>query len=338
MNRVSSRPTASWLLTVVALTLTAGCGSASTGTSSTTAATATTPASSTPSTAATASPASPAPGTASTGAGTAATASPANVLASDTEERNRRLVLTLYTGSEQARTAAVAAAAADSLIDHGVSGSTGAAALSASFAAVSAKVPGAAAPVVKRSAADGDLVAVQWQSSATPKDETTGLNVVDLYRFDGTKIVEHWQVTQAVPSSTTSGQSVFSDLYRYPNGAAPKLTEAQEEKNRTTLLASYERLFAGDFSVLSSGWSAEYIQHNPHGANGLESLRTAFTMMLSGGWGPASGGGPVTFPASLADGDLVWVFLAGYSGVDIFRVADGTVVEHWDVISGAGAH
>jgi hypothetical protein len=38
-------------------------------------------------------------------------------------------------------------------------------------------------------------------------------------------------VTQTVPAKTARGNSLFSDVYRYPK-EAPALSEEQEEKNR----------------------------------------------------------------------------------------------------------
>lgn len=325
MTRAVIRPaTVCWVGALLACTLTA-CGSGSSAGRGGTAASPGSAASTPPAT----SPAAPSAGS------TSATAGSRPVVAPAVEQADLAMALTLYQGSAAARAAAATQAAAGTMVDHAVDGRTGAAALTSAFQAIEAKAPGARA-VVKRASADSDLVAVQWQATSTPKDEMTGYDVVDLFRFAGGRIVEHWQVAQQVPATTKTGQSMFSDLYRYPGGKAPRLTEDQEEANRTRLLAACTRLFGGDFGVLDTDWSPTYLQHNPQAPNGTQGVKDAFTMMLSGGWGPAAAGADIRFPASLADGDLVWVFLPDYGSVDIFRVADGRAVEHWDVIPAFG--
>lgn len=61
---------------------------------------------------------------------------------------------------------------------------------------------------IKRVLADGDLVALHVHSQLN--DEDRGEAVVDIFRFDKEgKIVEHWDVIQAVPEKTESGRSMF---------------------------------------------------------------------------------------------------------------------------------
>ena len=67
--------------------------------------------------------------------------------------------------------------------------------------------PGSRA-AVKRIAAEGDLVFMHVFSQTSAQDR--GEAVVDIFRFDRNgKIVEHWDVIQAVPEKTASGHSVF---------------------------------------------------------------------------------------------------------------------------------
>ncbi|MEJ7807188.1 MAG: nuclear transport factor 2 family protein [Telluria sp.] len=70
---------------------------------------------------------------------------------------------------------------------------------------------------VVRSVADGDLGVVCAQSQAAgsdPADEFSGTAVCDLYRVANFELVEHWDVLQAVPTSSLNGNSMFSSLYR----------------------------------------------------------------------------------------------------------------------------
>jgi predicted SnoaL-like aldol condensation-catalyzing enzyme len=189
-----------------------------------------------------------------------------------------------------------------------------------------AKIPGAVA-TVKHSAADGDYVAVHWQASATPDNENSGQAWVDLYRMANGKAAEHWSVRQDAPATTASGNSLFSDVYKYPNGQ-PTLTEDQEEANKNLAVEAYRRLTAGDLSAIDQYWDPRYYQHNPQFASGTDVIKNAFAGMSEGG------GATLNVFHALADQDLVWIFQQVDGGimVDIFRVVDDKIVEHWDVI------
>jgi predicted SnoaL-like aldol condensation-catalyzing enzyme len=68
----------------------------------------------------------------------------------------------------------------------------------------------------KHAVADGDLVFVHSQflpPGADPNSEFTGAAVADIFRLVNGRIVEHWDALQTVPSTTASGNSMFSDLF-----------------------------------------------------------------------------------------------------------------------------
>ncbi|GAQ56063.1 SnoaL-like domain protein [Streptomyces acidiscabies] len=194
------------------------------------------------------------------------------------------------------------------------------------FENVKAKIPGAVA-TVKHVAADGDLVAVHWHASATPANEATGQAKVDLYRVRDGKLTEHWGITQTVPAKTASGNSLFNDVYRYPKGA-PALSESQEEANQNLAVTAYRKLSDGDATVIDKSWDPRYYQHNPMIANGTGPLK----QLMQGATVPTPTGGTTRFGNTLADGDLVWVFSSDYAVADLFRVVDGKIIEHWDVV------
>jgi predicted SnoaL-like aldol condensation-catalyzing enzyme len=105
------------------------------------------------------------------------------------------------------------------------------------------------------------------------------------------------------------------------------------EQNKTIVLKAFEALFnRKDIEGARAFWSPDYMQHNPLFADGREGL-FEFVNSL-----PAS----TRFECQLAvaEGDYVMVH-GRYSGngypanwvvVDILRLEDGILVEHWDVI------
>lgn len=109
----------------------------------------------------------------------------------------------------------------------------------------------------------------------------------------------------------------------------------KEEANKTLVVTAYQSLFGDkDLSALDKYFKEDYIQHNPMVPTGREALRQA---LLSMGLDKAPKS-KVEFARVSAEGDLVWLHThAMWAGaesviVDIFRVEDGKIAEHWDVI------
>lgn len=60
---------------------------------------------------------------------------------------------------------------------------------------------------IKRIIADGNLVAVHAHGKFAPGDR--GIAVVDILRVQGCKVVEHWDVVQAVPEKSANENTMF---------------------------------------------------------------------------------------------------------------------------------
>ncbi|WP_238431508.1 ester cyclase [Streptomyces cavernae] len=277
--------------------------------------------------------------TSGTDPATPSTTSSAAGASSASENRNKALVLRLYAEAfNKNKTDVVRELVGTDYVQHDKSVLGGADGQIQQFKKLKAKIPGAVA-TVKHVAADGDLVAVHWHASGTPANEATGEARIDLYRVGNGKLVEHWGITQTVPAKTASGNSLFSDVYRYPKGA-PTLSEELEEKNRKFAVTAYRKLSDGDVTVIDKSWDPRYYQHNPIIANGTGPLKQLLQQdtqnapspsSASDGGAPPTGGGGTQFGNTLADGDLVWVFSSAYDVADLFRVVDGKIIEHWDV-------
>ena len=121
-------------------------------------------------------------------------------------------------------------------------------------------------------------------------------------------------------------------------GLAPaaRAADAQQmEANKKVVLEFYEQgLNKKDFEAAAKYFGPKYIQHNPGAPDGIEGFRTFVNFLRS------------KFPNShseikktFADGDYVIVHVhavrepgtLGRAIVDIFRLEDGKIVEHWDV-------
>ncbi|WII72058.1 nuclear transport factor 2 family protein [Bdellovibrio sp. 22V] len=61
--------------------------------------------------------------------------------------------------------------------------------------------------VIHRALADGDLVALHLHSKQNEKDR--GKAIVDIFRVENGKIVEHFDVIQDVPEKTANGNTMF---------------------------------------------------------------------------------------------------------------------------------
>jgi predicted SnoaL-like aldol condensation-catalyzing enzyme len=248
------------------------------------------------------------------------------------EEQNKALVLPVYNDMlNQGNTDLATGLFSTYMIQHDPRGGAGGPGQLALFDSLKAATPGLVA-TVKHIAADGDLVAVHWQASATPEDEFSGQAVVDVWRVVGGKIVEHWDDFQDVPAQTASGNSMFSDVYT-ATAVAQALSGDDEEANRQMVVWTFSELFNNrTLALLDQFFDPRYFQHNPRIPNGTAGLGQLIGSL------PAGGGPRVNVSRSLADQDLVWAIQdrpGGLIQTDIFRVANGKIVEHWDILPAA---
>jgi predicted SnoaL-like aldol condensation-catalyzing enzyme len=117
--------------------------------------------------------------------------------------------------------------------------------------------------------------------------------------------------------------------------SAPGAYAQQQEANKKNVVEFYEKaLNQKDFDAASRYLGPRYTQHNPVAADGAEGLK-AFIQFLRD-----------KFPNShseikrvFADGDHVIVHVhavrepgtRGRAIIDIFKLENGKIVEHWDV-------
>ncbi|EOL8957371.1 nuclear transport factor 2 family protein [Cronobacter dublinensis] len=108
-----------------------------------------------------------------------------------------------------------------------------------------------------------------------------------------------------------------------------------EEANRQRVITFYDRFFNQHDTAAADVVADDYRQHNPEVPDG----KAPFVNYFSGFFrdNPQSRAKVIR---SAADGDLVWLQVHSTNGshdrgqavLDIFRVKDGKIVEHWDII------
>jgi predicted SnoaL-like aldol condensation-catalyzing enzyme len=112
--------------------------------------------------------------------------------------------------------------------------------------------------------------------------------------------------------------------------------QTQQEANKKIVVDFYDKaLNQKDFEAASKHLGSRYTQHNPNAPDGPEGLKTFLQFLKE------------KFPSSrseikrvFADGDYVIVHVhavrepgtRGNAIIDIFKLENGKVVEHWDVV------
>jgi len=174
--------------------------------------------------------------------------------------------------------------------------------------------------------ADGDLVALHGTYYGFGPDP---LVAFDIFRVQDGKLAEHWDALTPVARTTASGRT-------QTDGATEVSDLAQTDANRDLVVEFADRVLKGaDYSVLTDYISAEtYLQHNPEAGDGLDGFGAAAAKWAEQGKNLVYR----TVHKVVAEGDFVLLQSEGEFGIpvayyDLFRVADGKIVEHWDVVA-----
>jgi predicted SnoaL-like aldol condensation-catalyzing enzyme len=173
--------------------------------------------------------------------------------------------------------------------------------------------------------ADGDLVALHGVYHGFGPEP---LVAFDLFRVADGKLAEHWDGLTPVVTETASGRSQ-TDGQTEP-------ADADTEQSRAFVREFAQRVLQdADYSVLTDYISTvTYLQHNPEAADGLTGFGAAAAKWAGQGRNLVY----KTIHQVVAEGDLVLLQSEGEFGEpvaywDLFRVENGKIVEHWDVVA-----
>ena len=149
----------------------------------------------------------------------------------------------------------------------------------------------------------------------------------EVFRFEDGRAVEHWDNIQARQGPNQSGRSMV-------DGPTESDDLDQTESNRAVVQSFVETVLIGGQRDRLTDYIAEdsYAEHNPRLTDGFQALKSALAASHEGGK-------HIDYQRIhrvLAEGNFVLCLSEGNSGgvhsafYDLFRVAKGKLVEHWD--------
>ena len=156
---------------------------------------------------------------------------------------------------------------------------------------------------------------------------------VDIWRTENGKLVEHWDIIQAVPDQPVNPTPMWGDR------VAPRPVE-HGRVSPEAVIRAYMKLGLDEHRPAEAAEryiSPDFVQHSPHIPPGKPGLIRYFAQQSA-----AETASPRVSNLShmLVDGDLVLLHRhvtrgpqdLGTMYADLFRVQHGQIVEHWDVI------
>ena len=152
----------------------------------------------------------------------------------------------------------------------------------------------------------------------------------DVFRFEDGLIVEHWDNLQEVQEPNPSGRTQFDGATELSDLDKTEVNKAKVNDFVETILLN------GEMDKITSYINPEkYIQHNPAVADGLEGFGEAMKYFAENGLVMEY----TKLHKVLGQGNFVLTLSEGKFGkgeqtafYDLFRLEDGLIVEHWDVI------
>ena len=181
-----------------------------------------------------------------------------------------------------------------------------------------------------RALEDGNLVA--YHSTYTNATLFGGETLIgfDVFRVENGQVQEHWDNLQELAGPNPNGNTMVD---------GPTMVKYWSQRDANVALAQgfvNAVLVGGDASAAANFVSpVSYTQHNPDIADGLQGLADAFAFLQATGQALVYD----SIELVVGHGNFVLLGSLGEFGAgnatafyDLFRMEDGLIVEHWDVI------
>lgn len=177
-----------------------------------------------------------------------------------------------------------------------------------------------------RSFVDGDYVFLQTVYNFAGAGDQVAF---DIFRFENGKIAEHWDNLAAVAPANPSGHTQI-------DGSTEIKDEDKTAENKTLVENFVKDVLVGENpDKLTSYFDGDnYIQHNSSIADGLSGLGAALADMEKAGVSMVYDKihkvvGQGNFVLVVSEGTFAGNHTSYY---DLFRVENGKIAEHWDVL------
>lgn len=177
---------------------------------------------------------------------------------------------------------------------------------------------------------EGDLVVLHSTFNNADAFGAPSLAAFDVFRVENGKVAEHWDNLQPIPETTASGRGMT-------DGPTEITDRDRTEENKALVLGFVRDVLGGAAPEKVTDYMdpAVYMQHNPNIADGLDGLMAAIEAFA------AQGQVITKFEPQIvvAEGNFVFVASDAIMGgdpwafFDLWRVEDGKIVEHWDVVA-----
>lgn len=229
-------------------------------------------------------------------------------------------ICTLLKGIETGDEASVAVVNPNKYIQHNPETHEGGEGLAVLFKRLSKSSPRVN---IARIFSDGDYV-----FGHTEYDFSSSRIGFEVFRFEGEQTVEHWDNIQSRKGPNVSGHTMV-------DGKTSVTDLEHTEKNRGLIQEFCSKvLIDGQMDMLSQFVSVEsYIEHNPGMSDGVSALHDALIAHSPNGEKIIQ---YQKLHRLLAEGNFVLAVCEGQrdglhtSFYDLYRLASGKVVEHWD--------
>jgi predicted SnoaL-like aldol condensation-catalyzing enzyme len=195
-----------------------------------------------------------------------------------------------------------------------------------SFAAEIASSPDADITIY-RALVDGDFVLLHSRYEGVRRYAGPVI-AFDLFRFKDGKIVEHWGGQQPETHPNPSGRTEVDGPTEVRDREKTEANRALVRNSRQTIMVELR------FDRIDEFFDTSLVQHASKVGDGIAQLRDRIASV-----GKAGGQLYLTPRRFVAEGNFVLVLSEGDlpSGptalYDLFRVEDGKIVEHWDVLT-----